>query len=118
MLGPVDAFSKLEQRSRVVRHPDSAVFTDLGELGAFHAVGRVAELPELDMVGELESLEEDGDFVGVRASVVGVKNEGFDISRHLAFGLGVQKYNLRLSRSFKGSSKATLLTLLILPHIY
>jgi len=104
VLGPVDAFSNW----RTVEgkgDPDSAVFTDLGELGTFHAVGRVAELPKLDMVGELESLEEDGDFVGVRASVVGVKNEGFDIARHLGFGLGVQKYNLRLSRSFKGSNR-------------
>jgi len=84
VLGPVDAFSNW----RTVEgkgDPDSAVFTDLGELGTFHAVGRVAELPKLDMVGELESLEEDGDFVGVRASVVGVKNEGFDIARHLGF---------------------------------
>ena len=86
LLGPVDAFSSC-RTVRASGCTDSAIFSDLGESGTLYAVGCIAELPEFDMIGDPESLQEDGDFVGVWARVVGVQNEGFDIPRHFKISL-------------------------------
>ena len=49
----------------------AAVFVDLEKVGAFDAVGCIAELPEFDGVGELEGGENYGYFVRVRSCTVG-----------------------------------------------
>ena len=41
-------------------------------------VASALEVPELDRVGDVEGLQQDGDFVGVRAGGVGVEGEGFE----------------------------------------
>ena len=57
----------------VVQGGDAAVGVDGCEGFAFDAGGRGGEVPELDGVGDVEGLEQDGDFVGVWAGGVGVE---------------------------------------------
>jgi hypothetical protein len=62
----------------VVERGDAAVGVDGCEGFAFDAGGGRGEVPELDGVGYVEGLEQDGDFVGVWAGGVGVEGEGLE----------------------------------------
>ena len=66
----------------MVSWPYSAVLIDLGKFWPFHSIGFLAELPELDLVGKLQCLEEDGNLIRVGTRVVSMENERLDIARH------------------------------------
>lgn len=63
--------------------PYSAILVNLEKFWTFYTICGIAELPKLDMVGELESFKKNGNFVRVRPCAVSVKIESFDIVRHL-----------------------------------
>lgn len=73
----------------------SAVLVDLRENGAFDTVLAVTKFPDLDLVGQLQCLQYDGDFVGVWACAVGVENEWLHVERlfvvSVIYGVGTAR---------------------------
>lgn len=63
----------LEEMLTQCRH--TAVLVDLEEVGTFHPVFTVAEVPELEVIGDLEVFHDHGDLVRVRTCRVSVKDE-------------------------------------------
>ena len=75
------AFPACDVGVGVLKGGNTAIGVDGQEVGALQAVGALAELPKLDIVGNFEGLKENGDLEGVRAGVVGVQSKRLD-GRH------------------------------------